>query len=338
MEVSMPRKIVVIVGLIILLSMVGCAKRSTQFQTADVLELVHQIPIVGNPMDMDFYGNTVYIAQDQGGFSIIDLTNYSQKWYTSIGTVDMVKIRKISVVGEHNFLFINETDGTDLIRIVDISDPDTLRVVDSITGATKDISDMHFNALATPQGGNIIELSYTSGRNIYYGRYNGRLWLGQDFSIIPPASASGVAMDANYFYVADQQQGLVIYRRSDQTKVGQIVVPGEAQKVEVSGGFAYVASRQGGLHVIDITDPANPVKTYSFDTTGYATSIDLASGYAAVSSGAGGIYLFDISSPSVPKFVQRLTDCGYTNNARFHNGKLIVAARDKGIMIYNITK
>ncbi|HRY84385.1 MAG TPA: hypothetical protein P5533_07105 [Candidatus Cloacimonadota bacterium] len=326
---------------IILLIIMGCAKRSTAWQNPDKLELLRQIPIVGNPMDIDVEGNNVYIAQDQGGFSIVNLSDYSQKWYTSIkssdgSVVDMIKIRKISAVGARNFLFINETDGTDLIRIVDISNPDSLKVVDAITGATQDISDMHFFNLATPQGSYIIETTYTSGRNVYYGRYNGTLWLGQDYTIVPPASASGAAMDTNCLYVADQQHGLVIYNRANQQKLGQIVLPGEAQKVKVSGNYAYVASRQGGLHVVDISDPVHPVKTYSYDTTGYASAVDVAEGYLAVSSGSGGVYLFSLSSPAQPKFLQQLTECGYTNTVRIHNGKLIVGARDMGVMIYDI--
>lgn len=341
MEVPMPRNTVLTAGFILLLIIGGCAKRSTAWQDNDVLEFVRQIPIVGNPMDIDIDGTKAYIAQDQGGFSIVNLSDYSQKWYTSIksndgSVVDMIKIRKISVVGERNFLFINETDGTDLIRIVDISDPDTLKVVDAITGATQDISDMHFFNLPTPQGSYIVETVYTSGRNVYYGRYNGTLWLGQDYTVVPPASASGAAIDASYLYVADQQHGLVIYNRTNQQKVGQIVLPGEAQKVKVSGNYAYVAGRQGGVHVVDVSDPANPVKTYTYDTTGYASALDVADGYLAVSSGLGGIYLFNLSSPAQPKLEQNLTACGYTNTVRINNGKLIVGARDMGIMIYNI--
>lgn len=339
----MSRKIIFAGALIVLLLIMGCAKRSTAWQSNDVLELVHQFPIVGNPLDISIDGNNAYIAQDQGGISILNLSDFTQKWYTTIGSDDgsvrdLVKVRKISVVGEHKFLFYFDIGGADDIPIVDITDTDSLKVFDAITGATQGITDMGFYALSTPQGNNIVETCYTAGTSIYYGRYNGTLWMGQDFEIIAPVSTSGVTMDANYLYVAAQQHGLLVYRRSDQQRVGQLALTGEAQKVRVSGNYAYVAGRQGGFHVVDISDPANPTKTYSYDTTGYASSVDVAEGYAAVSSGSGGVYLFDLGSPSQPKLVQRLTESGYTNNAKIHNGKLIVAARDMGIMVYDITE
>jgi len=337
----MQRKILLAVVLIALLMMMSCAKRNTAWHEPDVLQLLHQVPIVGDPLDMSFDGNSLYVAQDQGGFSIIDLGNYSQKWYTVLSASDgssvpLYKIRKISMVGEHARLFLNETDGTDLIRIVDTSDPDTLKVIDAITGATQDISDMVFKALPTPVAGNIIEATYCAGRNLYYGRYNGDLWLGSEYTVNPSASASGFDTDDTHIYIAAQQLGILIYNRANQQYLGQLALPGEAQKVKVRGNYAYVASRQGGFHVVDISNPAAPQKVYTYDTDGYATSVDLSGNYAVVSSGGGGIYLFDISSPSQPELKQHLTSCGYTNNAKLHNGKLIVAARDQGILVYDI--
>lgn len=337
----MPRKLLFIVAIIPLLMTLSCAKRSTEWQEPDVLELLHQVQIVGDPLDLDFDGNQLYVAQDQGGFSIIDLGNYSQKWYSSLvssdgSTVTFVKIRKVSVVGAHNRLFLNETDGTDLIRIVDTTNPDSIKVIDAITGATQDISDMVFEAIPNPTTADIIRATYSSGSYVYPGKYDGNLWIGGEPSIHTPSPASGFAQDDSYIYVAAQQRGLMIYSKANQQLVGQRAVVGEALKVAVKGNYAYVVARQGGLHVLDISNPASPQLVYTYDTTGYATSINISGNLAAVSSGGGGIYLFDITSPSQPDLLTHLTSCGYTNNAKLHDGKLIVAARDQGILIYDI--
>jgi hypothetical protein len=337
----MRKHFLLVVALAAALMLVSCAKRNTAYQDDDVLSFVRQVPLVGNPLDLSFGHDNLYVAQDQGGISIIDLNTYAHTWLTALSdaggaAVALYKIRKVGVVGEHDRMFLNETDGTDLIRIVDLEEPDTLKVIDAITGATQDIQDLLVRPIPNPTDENIIELIYCAGRNVHYGRYNGDLWLGSSFSIYPPASASGIDLGADYVYVAAEQRGLMIYARGDQHLVGELGLPGEAQKVKVSGNYAYVACRQGGFSVVDVSDPAHPVLMDSFDTVGYATTVDLKDNLAAVSSGSGGIYLFDVSDPARIDLKQRLSEAGYTNLARFNGDNLIVAARDQGIMIYKI--
>lgn len=339
----MPRKFILLTSLVLILLFAACAKRTTENQEPEILTLLRQIPVVGDPLDISFDAANIYIAQDQGGISVIDGSNYSQRWFTELASTDstmvpLFKIRKISAVGEHQRLFLNETDlgGTDKIQIVDISVPDTLRVIDAITGASQDIQDMIFRPIPNTVDDNIIEVIYCAGRNVHYGRYNGDLWLGSTFSIYPPAPAVGIDLTDNYVFVAAEQRGLLIYNRADQALVGELAVPGEARKVKVAGNYAYIASRQGGLNVVDISNPAAPVKVSSFDTAGYASSIDVQGTKAVVSSGSGGVYLFDVTVPESFFLLQRLNSVGYTNNAKFYGDKLIVASRDQGILIYEI--
>lgn len=335
------KKCIILITAILVLLLAGCAKRNTPWQNEDMLTLKRHIEVVGNPLDISFDTENIYVALDQGGISIINSANYSQKWYTILSSSDesvvpLFKIRKIGVVGEYNRLFLNETDATDRILIVDNSNLDSLRIIDSITGATQDIQDMKVQKIINPVDDNVIEIIYSAGRNVHYGKYNGTLWLGSTFSIYPPASASGVDLDDRYVYIAAQQRGLLIYDRNSLEMISEIAVPGEAQKVKVVGNYAYLACRQGGFTIINIADRTEPLLVSNFDTTGYATSIDVKDNKAVVSSGGGGIYLFDVSSPSHPLLKQNITSAGYTNNAKFYNNQLIVAARDKGILIYEV--
>ncbi|MGC9362433.1 MAG: hypothetical protein ACP5F3_05830, partial [Candidatus Syntrophosphaera sp.] len=165
---------------VLLLILGGCATRNTAWEEENILTLMTEIPIVGDPLDITFDADNIYIAQDQGGITVIDRSDYSHKWLTELSaadnsTVTLYNIRKIAVIGEHDRLFFNETYGADNISIVDIQDPDTLRVIDSITGATQDIQDMLVRAIPNPTDDNIIELLYCAGRNVHYGTYNGDL-------------------------------------------------------------------------------------------------------------------------------------------------------------------
>lgn len=319
----------------------GCAKRNTAYEDGHKLELLNTIPVVGNPYHLNYVAGKLYVALDQGGLGIIDPQNNQMNWLTSLLSDDgsittLRKIRQVGVVPERNLLFLNEIQGTDLIHIVDTSIPDSLKPYDSITGATQDIQDMICRNLTNDPDGNIVEILYCNSFTINYGRFNGDLWLGSDFSINAPANISGLAMDENYIYATAQQRGLLIYSRETQQLVSETAVSGEAQKLVLHGGKAYIAARQSGLQILDISNPARPVHLAGFVTVGFASGVDFYNGKVAVSSGSGGAYYFDVSNPALPKLIQRITESGYTNTLTFMDNKLVIASRDRGLLFYAI--
>jgi len=334
----------VLTGLMALL-LVSCANRNTAFYEDDILQFLVRIPVVGNPLDLDMDETNLYVAADQGGFSIIDLSNYSIKWYTALGSgdgtiTDFVLISKIATVRSQNRMFVNETFGSDLIRIVNMENMDSLKLMDAISGASQDVQDMLF--FENPDQGSVFTIfgAYCSGYGFRLGRYHGplSLWHGNILEIDAPASISGFAITDDYIVLACEQRGLMIYSRNNGSYISEISLPGEAKKVSIKNNHAYVACRQQGLQVVDISDVNHPIRIGGFDTVGYATSVDLMDDLVAVSSGSGGVYLFDISNPATPRLSNRLTTAGYTNLASFHEDKLIVAGRDTGISIYKIEK
>jgi hypothetical protein len=338
----MPKRFIYLIIIVIILA--GCAKKSTEWNKNHVLQLAWAIPLVGNPLDLDISGNTAYVAEDQGGLSIIDLSDFSRQWITSFvsvsgDTIPLVKIRKVSSISTLNRLFINETDGSDLIRIINNSNPDSMKIIDNITGATQDIQDMKFQA--TPEPGFTFDGYFCAGRDVSYGKYGVHVIGLPPFYAITqtytsPASANGAFFSGQHIYVAAEQRGLQIFNRSSGAIIGEIDLPGEAQKVKVVGNYAYLPCRQDGLQIVNVLDPSTPYRVGSYDTSGYATNVDVWNNYAAVSSGGGGVYLFDITSPANPVLVDNITDCGYANNVKFYDGKVLVASRDHGLLVYNI--
>ncbi|HOD17903.1 MAG TPA: hypothetical protein PKJ14_04575 [Candidatus Cloacimonadota bacterium] len=335
-----------VISLSFVLVLFGCAQKSTEWNKDHVLQLAESIPLTGNPMDLDTSSQNVYIAEDQGGLSIVNLSAHTRQWITNFisvtgDTIPLIKIRKVSVVPEINRLFINETDGSDLIRIINTTNPDSMRILDNITGATQDIQDMKFQAITDAGSQFIYEGFFCSGRDVSYGKYGVHAaGLPPYFSITKtytsPASANGAFFTNQYVYVAAEQRGLEIFNRSSGSRIGELDLPGEAQKVKVVGNYAYLPCRQNGLQIVNVAEPSAPYKVSGYDTGGYATNVDVWNNYAAVSSGGGGIYLFDVTNPAHPVLLDNITDCGYANNVRFLNGKLLVAARDKGLLIYKL--
>lgn len=345
MEDALRFKCTILLVMISLVLITSCAKKSTAWKEDEVLSLLAQVPVTGNPIDMDLSDTHAFVALDQGGFAVLDLDTHESKWYTSLvtgdnSTVRFERIKNISVVPEYNRLFINEVGGTDGIKILDISEIDSLDVVLAILGGTQNIRHLEFKAMAEPFMTVTVEGLYSINSEVTMSSYDteNNMWMGSSSLFTSTATAQGIDFNKDYVYIAAQQRGLVIFDREANTTLSSFAVPGEAQRVKVQGNYAYLASRQSGLNIVDISNPSAPVLMSNFVTVGYATTIDVKDDLALISSGSGGIYLFDVSDKANPELLQRLTSCGYTNGAMFYGNNILVAGRDEGMLFYRIDR
>ncbi|MBM4399455.1 MAG: hypothetical protein FJ041_03890, partial [Candidatus Cloacimonetes bacterium] len=229
--------------IIIGLSLFSCAKKSTEWNEKHIMNLIVTIPLMGNPMDLDIAGQHVYIAEDQGGLSIVNISNYTKKWMNRIvsidgDTLDLVKTRRLSVDLSMNRLFINETEGSDEIRVIDITNLDSLKIIDRISGGTQDINYMKFNKITDVNNVYFYEGIFCSGRNVNYGRHGFHItgippFFAVDLPIETSATGRGAFLGNQYIYAAIEQRGLAIYNRTNGALISEIDLPGEAQKVVV---------------------------------------------------------------------------------------------------------
>ena len=80
-------------------------------------------------------------------------------------------------------------------------------------------------------------------------------------------------------------------------RVGGYDTSGQAFEVAVAGGYAYVADYNAGLQVIDVRNPAAPVRVGGYDTSGYAWGVAVAGGYAYVADDTAGLQVIDVANP-----------------------------------------
>jgi DNA-binding beta-propeller fold protein YncE len=93
--------------------------------------------------------------------------------------------------------------------------------------------------------------------------------------------------------------------------------------VAVAGAYAYVADYEAGLQIIDVSDPAAPVRVGGYDTSGGAYGVAVAGRYVYVADDGGGLVILLPQCGSTPAdsncdgavsvfdidpFVQALTD------------------------------
>ena len=127
----------------------------------------------------------------------------------------------------------------------------------------------------------------------------------------PSNFASSVAVQGNYAYVADMEDGLYIFDLSDPLKpVKQALLQGDmssadapwggAMGVAVRGNYAYVAAYSGALVVVDISKPASPRLAAYLELEGDPRSVALGDMKAYVANGTGGMAVVNIRYPESP--------------------------------------
>jgi len=73
-----------------------------------------------------------------------------------------------------------------------------------------------------------------------------------------------------------------------------------AHGATTEGIYAYLAAGPGGMHVLDVSDPAQPRRIGSFNTRGFATRVAVSGNLLCVADGTPALTVIDVSDPSNP--------------------------------------
>jgi hypothetical protein len=128
-------------------------------------------------------------------------------------------------------------------------------------------------------------------------------------------ASCAVAVEGNRTYLGVGLRLVVldISQPSAPTVLGQSpVLPDIVRGVAVSGGYAYVADGDAGLQVIDISNPAAPVRVAGLDTSDSADGVAVSGGYAYVADWTAGLQVINISNPAA---AVRVAECDTNGNA-----------------------
>lgn len=341
----------ILIGLLTVLLIVGCAKASDPTEaTKGVLREVTRVPLNGDGVGIDISDNYIAIAEYDAGISLIDRNTFERNWHTEILTEDesvmqLSRNRVINIVDELGFLLFTEEHEADNYYVTDITHPDTLRLLASITGGTYAIKQIEFFPYEDP---NPTEFENFTAIGFFVNKQEITevVWdeAIQHMARLPdspgwnfPVRTHYTAMAEDYVFTALGQRGVFISDRHNYNNITEFDTPGQALNLKLQGDYLYVACRQSGLNVYNVADIYNVRHVFSYETTGYAKNVDVNGHYAALASGGGNLYLFNVSDPENIRFIERETSTGYTNNVRIdENNRVYVATRDDGVVIFDI--
>ncbi|MGA1870465.1 MAG: choice-of-anchor U domain-containing protein [bacterium] len=238
---------------------------------------------------MAIEGDYVYLAAQEGGMKIIDISNKSRP--LEVGNCYIPKgAYGIDISGDYALVL----DGRGNMQIIDVKDhkgPMRDKIYSSLEGALGVVTDGNYAYVASDNSGlQVIDIK----------NQNGLTLVG---SCVIPGSAFDVALDKDYVYVADgySMQIIDISDKMTPVIVGQCPIPNWTEDIVIQGDYAYMTDMDS-LHIIDISTKTRPVEIGVCETPGYATGIAVIEDYAYVAD-EDYLQVIDISNRSEPDII-----------------------------------
>ena len=315
---------ITILGLIIIF-FTSCAKPNEVPDVAEnnALSIEHFYPTVGYCYDVFATDSLLYIAEDQGGYSIYNYETQSQRCHYN---TDIENIRMIFPIEEKNLLFVYDIYGSpagiDVYDISDITAP-TTEGIPPIWDDTQQLEDMYF------------ELRADNNINVYWSRYAeythgiyGNLWINSGAIDTFPNSVAGFDIDEQFIYLSGEQVGIYIAEKGINEVANTINTVGSALDVKKVDDYIFVADRQEGFSVYNVADIMNPEFVYSNNLGELIYTVEIEDNIMVLTSHSGGIYVYDITNVTEPELLGNLDDeLGYTYKSVIKNGKVFAGTR-----------
>ena len=302
---------------------ISCGRPEVPDEQTHTFEIVSVCNLPGYSRGIDISGDFAYIANDQGGLQII---NISDPESTYIVGEYLTSVSAQGVAVRENFAYVVLSSGQGLL-VLDISDPSAPVEIGSDGNYTE------YNVVAPPDTFYI----YIAAHDFFIIENCSIPALPYYDQRIPtPGIARGIFVSDSLAYLTCEQMGLYIYYAvrpdSEVPLLGSIDTPSNARDVYVDGDYAYVADGRAGLVIIDVSDPENPKISSVYDTPDYANDIFISDNCAYVADGKGGLQIVDVTNPEEPVYYGEV-ETSYAYAVYVKDELIYIADRDMGLLI-----
>lgn len=141
----------------------------------------------------------------------------------------------------------------------------------------------------------------------------------------------------NDTYLPAEEQRIFNRPTAQFSKVGGLLTGNYANKLVVSGPVAYVADGLEGLKVLDVRDPATPVRRAHLPLLGDARDVQLRGDIAFLATTEEGLQLVDVSDPDLPRLVGEFPTEGMALAVEVADRVAYVAAGTEGLVIVDVS-
>ncbi|MBN9694017.1 MAG: hypothetical protein J0M24_27560 [Verrucomicrobia bacterium] len=138
-------------------------------------------------------------------------------------------------------------------------------------------------------------------------------------------------------FVAGGLAGLEVFDLTQSQRIAQLGLEGDVHDLVVVNQTAYLAVFDQGLVVVDISNPANPVKLAQFSTLGPCLALSVQHNVAYLANGVGGLACVDVSAPANPQLLGQLDTAGEAAGIFVTNGIAYVADGSAGLVLIDVS-
>jgi hypothetical protein len=286
---------------------------------------------------MQLRGNYAYTTGSGVLLTIYDVSNMRRLYQLPAPSTDMFGYQVVLASNYAYVLTAYKGRPGGAIKVVDVSNPSSPRVVGEYTGGS-------FDGLIV--NGNIGYVSRGSQLHVLNLSNPATPQLIRTVTLSASLGGDGGTVVGNRLYLCESTAGLSVWDVSqpdNPQRLGIIGNIGVARAVHVSGNYAFVAAGQwlggiqGGLRVIDVSDPAN-MSMVNFVPEGNNPTAPLVRVdnylYMPIFDPAQYSIVFDISNPASPQFAGSLD--GQLGGADSSSNHAVSFRRSK-LYLYDIT-
>ncbi len=155
-----------------------------------------------------------------------------------------------------------------------------------------------------------------------------------------PGTANSIFAAGDRLFLADGENGLLIFDISDPDnirQIGEFNTDGDALGVYVSGDYAFIADGPNGLVILDISDVEDIQLTGHYNSDGISYYVYVYGEYAYVCDGQRGFQKLDISEIDDPRLSGRYNTPGIAVQCYVEGDYAYVADMNGGFFILDIS-
>jgi len=289
--------------------------------------IISECRLPGYPRDIDIKGSYAYIADDQGGLQIVDISNPESTFIVG-HYFHQTNIQGVAVRDSFAYLALAagppNNGGMLIVNVGKPSNPTFVGQDNWFYGYNvfAPENDTKFVYIAARYWFIVEDVSWPQ-----YPSYSRRF--------ATPGNVHNLYVIDSLAFLACEQMGLIIYNLNNPDSTAQISemdTPSNARDVYVLGNYAYIADGYDGLVIIDITNPQNPAFVSSFDTPGYAQGVFVKDNLAYIADGSDGLKVIDVSDAYNPVLYGE-KDTPYAYYLYVKDNLIYLLDRDLGLVI-----
>ena len=248
----------------------------------------------------------------------------------SVGALNMALPRDLAVAGNYAYV----ADGIDDLQVIDITDPASPVVVDSLS--------LTGDQMGIAVNGQYVYMVWVGGNA--GGLHVVKVSTGVSPTLVATLNLTGfpagLAVNGTYAYVALGDGGLRIINVSNPanpTLAGAVNTPGTTYSIAVNGNYAYVADGGTGLQVVDVSNPASPSIVGSVDTPGTARGVAVAGQHAYIGDGNAGFHVVDVTNPLAPDLIGTVAVGPLANGVAVSGTRAYLAENFYGLVAIDVS-